>query len=141
MKSADLEGRWDIVSWRQEYDDGRVVLPMGEKLTGFVQYHAGQIVLMIADSTRPNFSSGGQWDASVQEMAQAYKTGLFYAGSFSVEADTVLHDIHIASYPNWVGGIQKRLVELDGDRLSLKARLEEGTSEARTAILKWQRAR
>ncbi|MNW12958.1 hypothetical protein D3C71_2107770 [compost metagenome] len=43
-------------------------------------------------------------------------------------------------FPNWVGGSQQRVAILEGDVVALTARLEEGTSEARTARLVWQRA-
>lgn len=139
MDNKSIEGRWNIVSWRQEYDDGRVILPMGDQLNGFVQYHDGRVVVMVTDATRPNFITGGQWDASTEEKAKAYETGLFYSGPYWVEGDHVFHEIKIASVPNWVGGVQKRRAKLEGDNLQLMARLEDGTKEARTAVLEWQR--
>jgi len=136
----EIEGRWIIESWRQEYDDGRVVLPLGEHVTGFAEYHNGRVTIMLARADRAHFTTGGQWDASQAEKARAYETGLFYAGRFSIEGDTVLHEIEIASYPNWVGSTQKRRMSLQGDTLQLGARLEDGTPEARSAILQWRRA-
>ena len=44
-------------------------------------------------------------------------------------------------HPNWEGHTQVREVELDGDSLTLRGRMEENTSEARTAELAWQRVR
>ena len=140
MTEQDIEGRWELLSWRQEYDDGRVILPMGEEVTGFVDYRDGNVTIMIMDSTRPNFKTGGQWDATDAEKAKAYESGLFYAGTFEVHGDTVHHNIEMATFPNWVGGTQKRLAELDGDKLRLIARLEADTPEARRAILEWRRA-
>lgn len=140
MDSMDIEGRWEILSWRQEYDDGRVVLPMGESLSGFAEYRDGRVVIMVAGAGRQAFTTGGQWDASMEEKARAYETGLFYAGRYRVEGDTVFHEIEIASFPNWVGGTQRRRARLDGGRLQLTARLEDATPEARTAILEWRRA-
>jgi len=140
MNVGDIEGRWDIRSWRQEYDDGRVLLPMGEALSGFAEYRGGRVTIMITQALRPHFVTGGQWDANEAEKARAYETGLFYAGRYTLEGDTVLHAIDIASYPNWVGSTQKRHAHRQGERLQLSARLEEGTPEARTAILEWSRA-
>jgi len=137
----EIEGLWMIESWRQEYDDGRVVLPLGEHLTGFAEYRGGRVTIMLARADRAHFTTGGQWDASQEEKARAYETGLFYAGRFSIEGDTVLHEIDIASYPNWVGSTQKRRIVLQGDTLQLSARLEDGTPEARSAILQWRRAK
>jgi|GEM_PF-740834 len=134
-----IEGRWEIVSWRQAYDDGRVALPMGEHLTGFADYRNGRVTIMLAQADRPHFATGGQWDASLAEKARAYETGLFYAGRYAVDGDMVLHEIEIASYPNWVGSTQKRRMMLQGNRLQLQARLEDGTPQARSAILEWCR--
>jgi len=71
MNLNEIEGRWEIRSWRQEYDDGRVVLPMGEALVGFADYRKGRVTIMIAQAHRPHFVTGGQWDASEAEKARA----------------------------------------------------------------------
>lgn len=139
MNNETIEGRWGILAWRQEYDDGRVVLPMGEHPNGFIQYDGGRMVAMLTDARRRRFTTGGQWDASVEEKAHAYDTGLFYAGRYSIVGDTVAHEVEIASFPNWVGALQRRRMAFDGDRLVLTARLEDGTPEARTAVLEWRR--
>lgn len=137
--AAAIEGRWGILAWRQDYDDGRIVLPMGERPTGFIQYGGGRMVAMITAQDRPKFTTGGQWDASTEEKARAYETGLFYSGPYRVEGDTVFHEVEIASFPNWAGVVQKRRIRFDGERLALTARLGDGTDEARTAVLEWRR--
>lgn len=139
MTEQDLEGRWDIVSWRQDYDDGRVVLPMSETVDGFLEYRAGRFVVMLAKGDRPHFTTGGQWDASVEEKARAYETGLFYAGTYRVEGDQVIHSVEIASVPDWTGSLQRRRLQSDGESLRLSARIEDGTPMARTAVLDWRR--
>ncbi|MCK9550859.1 lipocalin-like domain-containing protein [Aquamicrobium sp.] len=139
MEAKDIEGRWAVLSWRQEYDDGRVLLPMGKNLAGFAEYRNGRVTIMVVNADRPRFATGGQWDASPAEKAGAYETGLFYAGRYRVEGETVFHEIEIASFQNWVGGTQMRRACLEGDRLQLIARLEDGGAEARTAILEWRR--
>jgi hypothetical protein len=134
-------GRWDIVSWLQLYDDGRVQAPLGEKLEGFLRYCPdGDLIVFIERANRPNFTSGGQWNASEAERAAAYSSVLSYAGTFRLEGDTVVHEVRNSLYPGWKGGEQRRAVRLEGDTLYIEARLEAGTSEARTAQLKWRRA-
>lgn len=136
-----LIGRWDIQAWEQLYDDGRRQLPMGESLTGFIRYtEDGDMMCMIAKTDRPAFTTGGQWDADAAEKAQAYESILSYAGTFSLEGDQVTHHVDISLFPNWKGGAQKRRLELRNDgTLAIKARLEEGTPQARTAQLLWRR--
>lgn len=138
---TDLLGRWDIVSWVQAYDDGRVQHPMGEDLVGFLRYSDdGAMTVMIARRERPAFVTGGQWDASDAEKAAAYQSMLSYAGRWELDGDHVVHHVELSLYPGWVGGVQRRRVIAGEDAtLTLEARLEDGTPQARTARLVWQR--
>lgn len=139
MNRETIKGRWAILSWEQLYDDGRVILPMGVELEGFIEYSDFGMFCVIAKKGREAFQSGGQWSANEAEKATAYSSYLTYAGDFEVEGNTITHKVHYSIFPNWIGGSQHRTAELDGDILSLTARLEEGTTEARTARLVWQR--
>lgn len=141
LTAHELVGRWDIVSWAQEYDDGRTVLPMGEHLVGFIRYTAdGDMVAMISTADRPRFTTGGQWDAEDTEMAAAYRSMLAYAGRYELDGDVVVHHVEISAYPGWIGSAQRRrLVVGDDGTIALEARLEDGTPEARTARLVWRR--
>lgn len=141
MTPADIIGRWNIVSWLQLYDDGRRQAPLGENLEGFIRYVAdGDMICMIANADLPQFTSGGQWNASEAERARAYSSMLAYAGKWRIEGNCVVHAVEQSLFPNWKGGDQRREVRLDGDILFIEAKLEQGTPEARTAQLKWQRA-
>lgn len=142
MSTLNPVGRWEILAWEQAFDDGRRELPMGESLQGFIQYTAdGHMACMIARAERPNFTSGGQWNASDAEKAGAYNGMLAYGGRYEVNGDVITHHVDISLFPNWRGGAQKRLVEVNADgTLTLSARLEEGTPQARTARLVWRRA-
>lgn len=139
MKRSDLFGRWTIVEWLQTYDDGRVVHPMGKVLDGFIEYGPHGMFCFLASGERPPFSTGGQWSADDREKAAAYSSCLSYAGTFDVDGDSVTHHVRHSLFPNWVGGTQRRTAQLDGDALSLSARLEAGTPEARTVVLTWRR--
>lgn len=140
MNDTSLEGRWRIVSWRQEYDDGRCVHPFGDKLEGFIDYRDGNMFCVISRQPRSRFTSGGQWDASDADKAHAYNEYLTYAGRYGFDGETVSHHIDLCIFPNWEGVTQRRKVIREGDgRVTLVARIEEGTPEARTAILAWRR--
>jgi len=139
MNAADIHGRWEILAWEQLYDDGRVVHPMGVELEGFIEYGPHGMFCVVARKNREPFRSGGQWSASDAEKAAAYGSYLTYAGGYEVQGDTVLHHVRHSLFPNWEGGSQRRIAQLEGDVLALSARLEEGTPEARTARLLWRR--
>lgn len=141
MNEHGITGRWQIVAWEQVYDDGRRTYPMGQDVKGFIQYDRdGRMMCMLCRGDRQNFTTGGQWNASQEEKASAYSSMLAYAGTYTFGGDTVSHHVELSAFPNWQGGTQKRRIEtIDAGRLALVARLEEGTSEARTARLVWQR--
>ena len=140
MNPQDLAGRWTIVSWEQRYDDGRVVYPLGERLAGFVHYDNGRMFLVLHKAERPRFTTGGQWNASDAEKARAYDGYMSYGGTYAVEGDEVLHSVEYSLFPNWCGGVQRRRAALKDGLLTLSARLEDGTPEARSANLVWRRA-
>lgn len=138
---SDLIGRWNIISWLQLYDDGRRQAPLGEHLEGFIRYLPdGDMVCMVVRADQAPFETGGQWNASAEERAAAYSSMLSYAGTYRIDGDVVTHDVALSLFPGWKGGAQKRHVRLEGDTLYIEAHLEQGTPEARTAQLKWQRA-
>jgi len=133
-------GRWTLVNWRQEYDDGRIQYPFGEDAVGVIHYSAsGHMYCAISRARRANFVSGGQWTASEAERASAYDGYLTYTGTFSIKPGMVSHHVELAIYPNWVGSVQNRAFAFCDGELHLTARLEEGTAEARTALLHWRR--
>lgn len=139
IEQADLHGHWAIESWSQIYDDGRRVYPLGQALQGFIHYSAdGRMACMIADAGRQPLS-GGQFKSPDSEMLQAARGFFAYAGTYTIDGNVVSHQVEISLFPNWQGGVQKRLVEIATDTLRIEARLEEGTTEARTAVLAWRR--
>jgi hypothetical protein len=145
MDKSLLLGRWNILSWEQRYDDGRVSHPLGSALEGFIQYDRnGQMICMMGRADRAPFTTGGQWNASNDEKAGAYSSFMAYAGRYSIDGEWVTHHVDLTLFPNWKNGDQRRRVVLTpdpaSDRLDIVARLEEGTSEARSAILAWRRA-
>ncbi len=140
MNKADISGRWDIVSWEQRYDDGRIAYPMGQQLRGFIEYGPYGMFCVVAKAERPHFTSGGQWSASDADKAVAYGSYLTYAGGYEVEGNVIVHQVRHSLFPNWEGGLQRRIAKFQDGLLYLSARLEEGTSEARSANLIWRRS-
>lgn len=140
MAGFDITGRWEILRWEQVYDDGRIVHPMGLELEGFIEYGPHGMFCAIGKKNRAPFTTGGQWNAEDAEKAAAYGSYLTYAGDYEVADKVVTHKVRMSLFPNWVGGVQRRIAEFDGKELALTARLEDGTPEARTARLVWKRA-
>lgn len=138
MDETKLHGRWEIVEWVQHYDDGRKMYPLGKDVKGFIEYGGEHIVCFLCSAERRPLT-GSQWTAPESEKAKAYSTCLVYSGRYTVMGDEVLHHVEMSLYPNWVGTTQRRRAEFQDGRLTLTARLEDGTPQARTAKLVWRR--
>jgi hypothetical protein len=57
------------------------------------------------------------------EKAGAAETFVSYCGRYEFHGETVLHRVELSLFPNWIGVVQERLVEISGDRLTLSTRL------------------
>ena len=139
--SHDIEGCWRLLAWIQHYDDGRVKQTFGPTPQGQITYVAGRMSCVMSRPDRVRFTTGGQWNADATEKAGAYDALMAYTGTYemSLDGNFVTHHVDQSLFPNWIGGAQRRKVEWEGEKLTLTARLEEGTSEARTARLVWER--
>lgn len=140
MNVDDLSGTWHLVAWRQRYDDGRVVHPLGEEPVGVLHYDADRMSCLISRRPRAKFSAGGQWSAEATDRAEAYSGFLAYAGRFELDGDTVHHHVDVSLYPNWVGTDQVRQAQIMDGELYLTARLEPDGPQARIAELLWRRS-
>jgi hypothetical protein len=137
---SSVIGWWKLISWTQKYDDGRLVDPFGTAVDGRLAYNeVGDFVVVISRPDRQPFVTGSQWTASEQEKAGSYDGMLAYYGRYELEGNRMSHHVKASLYPNWVGNTQIRIVALNDETLTLSARLEEATPEARTAELAWRR--
>ncbi|NIB40529.1 lipocalin-like domain-containing protein [Pseudomaricurvus alkylphenolicus] len=140
MMKQHLLGLWNLMSMEQRYDDGRVVYPFGEDVQGKIFYGAdGAMYCAIQKAGRPPFSTGKQWTASDEEKARAYDQYLTYFGRYTLSNDQVTHHIEISLFPDWIDNNQHRTVKLEAGVLYITARIEEGTPEARTSYLIWEK--
>jgi hypothetical protein len=139
VSARDLIGGWELQSWGQSFDDGRLQHPFGEQPTGQLIYTAsGHMSGLVAASTRVNLTQG-QWTSPPAEAAAAYSTFLAYGGTYEVVDDEVIHHIKVSLFPDWAGVHQRRRARLENDVLNLIGRVEEGTTNARTVVLVWRR--
>jgi len=138
IDKAKLLGRWRIVEWVQRYDDGRERYPFGRAPQGFIQYDPERMFCFVSSPGRQPLR-GSQWDVPEADRAAAYSSCFAYSGTYELAGDEILHKVDLSLNPNWVGTIQRRRAAFREGRLVIAARMEEGTTEARTAELVWQR--
>ena len=59
------------------------------------------------------------FSGSVEDQAEAYKTMISYAGSYTLTDTGVIHHVEVAWVESWVGVDQVRFTKLDGDTLAI----------------------
>jgi len=77
---------------------------------------------------------------SVNERAALFDTMFAYAGTYSVEADTVIHHVDISWNESWTATDQVRFFKVSGNTLTLTTRLTDPASgaEAHYAVV-WEK--
>ncbi|MEU6657572.1 lipocalin-like domain-containing protein [Streptomyces sp. NPDC046821] len=137
-----LLGAWELVSYTATAADGEVVHPLGPDPHGLIVYTPdGYMSAQLGRADRPRAGSDRLEETTKDELAQATKTYVAYAGSFEVvDPVTVAHHVTTSLFPNWTGGTQTRTVAFDGEFLNLGITTPVRLWGAdRTAELIWRR--
>jgi hypothetical protein len=138
-----LLGSWDLVSYQLELDTGRIVHPLGEDAIGLILYtpqHRMSVNIMRpgrATWASPNPAAGTE--SEITEAAAGY---LAYGGSFAVDESlfVVEHYVDVSLFPNWIGDVQKRFVDLNGEELVLESPvITDAAGTSVTPRLRWRR--
>jgi hypothetical protein len=131
-------GAWRLVSWEIREPDGTVWYPFGKDAIGYLLYTAdGHMAAEIMDSDRrqsdPNFprEAASAQTLPEEDRARAYDTYLSYCGTYTVEADRVVHHVKAGLIPSWTGTDQVRPCRFEGGRLVI------GVGHQ---VLTWERA-
>ena len=143
MASNPLVGTWRLVSWEnRSVGDGEVSHPLGKDAVGYIMYgRDGYMSVAISQPDRARFAAGDLLGGTAEERARAAETYVSYCGRYEFRGDTVVHRVELSLFPDWVGIEQERLVEVEGDRLTLSTRPILLGGGQRTAHLIWERAR
>jgi len=135
---ARLVGTWKLVSASSTTSKGeRNETPYGPNPSGFLTYSEnGRMTALISYGGRAALSFGG---GTQEEQAEAFKTFLAYAGSYTLSGDKVVHHIEISSIQNYVGKDLVRSVKFEGDRITLTTPPTPVNGKNQTVELIWQR--
>ena len=140
IRAADLVGTWSLRRWEALAEDGTVRTPFGEAPLGYVVYTVdGRMITTISRADRAPI--GGDLLAGPEAgRLDAFASFIAYSGTFKVAGDTVTHRVEMSLFPDWVGSIQRRSVELssDGQRLTLSTTQLAGGRTDRH-VLTWER--
>jgi hypothetical protein len=137
MVVTRLVGNWTLLSYITEHPDGSRGKPYGEAIGRLSYDERGNMAGQVMRPGRLEVAPG-QW--GTQEVRSAYAGYIAYFGTYDVSADgdTVVHHVHGALNPGWVGGDQVRRMRFDGDLLILSTDVPKGGAMVRH-ILTWQK--
>jgi Lipocalin-like domain len=132
-----IVGTWRLLSYETRDADGRTGRPYADAV-GRLEYDdhgnmSGQVM-------RPGRAPVEIGEGGAQQVRAAYLGYIAYFGTYEVARDgrTVVHHVHGALNPAWVGGDQVRAVRFEGERLVLSADVLKAGRTV-THVLTWER--
>jgi hypothetical protein len=140
MSSNPLVGTWRLISWENRTPEGEVSYPLGEDAVGYLAYtEDGYVFVAIMRPRRTPFAAADLLSGSTEEKALAAETYVSYCGRYEFRGTMVVHHVELSLFPNWEGADQERLVDTDGETMTLSTRSLLLAGKQRTAHLRWQR--
>ena len=139
MRRDDILGTWLLVSYAAD-SAGEHSHPLGADAAGIIMYTAdGYMSAQLMRRDRPAYDKAITGGGSTAQMAAAASGYLCYSGPYTLD-DTVLHhQVDVSLLPNWIGGMQVRQAQLDGDTLTLSAVVTSREGSSSTHTLVWRR--
>jgi hypothetical protein len=120
QSASDVVGTWTLVSSVTERD-GVKTDQFGVAAKGMLMLDAtGHFMLTIIGPDLPRFSSNNRAGGSPEENKAVVSKSIAMIGDYSVNASekTLTFKVESATFPNWIGTEQKRLLSsIDGDLL------------------------
>lgn len=137
-----IVGTWNLVSITTETaETGEVTQPYGEHPRGRLTYTPGGHMMATLTSEGRKQIGANRFTGSVEDQAEAYKTMIGYAGTYTLTDTGIIHHVEIASIESWVGSDQARFTKLEGDTLTIKSPplFSPPDGKRRVITLVWQR--
>ncbi len=133
-----LTGTWKLVSASSKALNGEYnEAPYGPEPAGLLTYTGdGRVASVIAyGGRRPLPVTGG----TTEDQAEAFKTCLAYAGSYTLNAGTIIHHVEVSSIQNYVNRDLTREIKFEGDRIVLITPPTSVNGKIQCVELVWQR--
>ena len=143
-RTADnpLLGTWKLKSYvREVAATGERYNERGEHPDGYLSYAADG--RMYAITTWDNRAAPGDVVPTTEERIRLFGTMISYAGTYTFDAEKVVHHVDISWNQNWTGTDQVRFYKLDGDTLTITSAPARNFTDGREgrSILVWERLR
>ena len=138
-----LYGTWKLVSFTQRFvATGETIDVFGRNPKGFLSYSRdGRMNAILVKDVRPKQADMAQ--ATTEDKVQLFSSMYAYAGTFTVDGNTVTHHVDISWNENWTGTDQVRNVRLDGDRLHISTDPQSNGIDGRIIVaeLVWEKVK
>jgi len=138
-----LYGTWKLVSFTQRFvATGETIDVFGRNPKGFLSYSRdGRMNAILVKDVRPKQADMAQ--ATTEDKVQLFSSMYAYAGTFTVDGNTVTHHVDISWNENWTGTDQVRNVRLDGDRLYIFTNPQSNGIDGRITVaeLVWEKVK
>jgi hypothetical protein len=137
-----LVGTWMLVSNKDVAPDGSKKDNFGPDPIGTASFDGnGRFSIIIMRSDLPKVSSNNRLSATADENKAVIQGSITYFGTYTVsqEEPALIFKIESATFPNWKGTTQKRMITgLTDDVLTL---INAAPSGGGTAEIQWRRAK
>ncbi len=133
LSDSDLVGAWVLDEMYAEDEDGNRTHPMGRDADGMIMYTPDGYMSAITHFADRFLPADRPSD---EERAEAFSTYFNYAGTWTLEEDTVTHTIRTALDPNMVGLSLSRDITQDGPRMVFSG---QGPDGATRQFIIWKR--
>ena len=135
-----LVGTWKLKSYvREVAATGERYNERGEHPNGYLSYSAdGRMYAII---TWENRITPREVVPTDEERIKLFSTMIPYAGTYTFDAEKVVHHVDISWNQNWTGTDQVRFYKLDGNTLTITSALSRNFTDGREgrSILVWEK--
>ena len=135
-----LIGTWKLKSYvREVAATGERYNERGEHPNGYLSYAPdGRMYAII---TWDNRAAPGDVVPTNEERIKLFSTMISYAGTYTFDAEKVVHHVDISWNQNWTGTDQVRFYKLDGNALTITSAPARNFTDGREgrSILVWER--
>ena len=142
MEREQFVGAWNLVSYEDRSDDGRVVQPYGPSPYGRLMYDFdGNMSVLLMASGRDKFESNNSSRSTPDEAKAAFDAFMAYCGMYRIDEEqgAVIHQLEASSFPNWENTEQVRLFSFSGNQMELNSPPSEGGRTSWVLSLLWER--
>ena len=137
MSTNQLLGSWRLISVSSKNRDGRIDSPYGLAPSGVLTYSGdGRMSALISFDGRKPLPFGG---GTPEDQAEAFRTFLGYAGTYTLNGDKVIHRVEVASIQALVNKDLIRTVKFEEDRIVLTTPPTPIQGHTQIVDLTWQR--